>query len=241
MEWKLHTEYLLKSNEWNLSVIDKPKSFDKMKEAAKMLEFEYAVRDEGKSGAKYMTDAIAQQIMNNSRTENIWSTGRAFTFGLASYFFPRYYCHGAQSPKTFFNNAQDAEDGAFSDDSTKMLNQWWEQNKRTSGMAVGDQMRDMMAAQRILPHIDAKLDRIVDDDMDSGYSWKVSSYGIAHRDVVLREYNGIEYYNSIITFRDGWDRALHYSSKPPYDKYELWSSGADGTSGTEDDIYAGQE
>ena len=36
MEWKLHTEYLLKSNEWNLSVIDKPKSFDKMKEAAKI-------------------------------------------------------------------------------------------------------------------------------------------------------------------------------------------------------------
>ena len=49
------------------------------------------------------------------------------------------------------------------------------------------------------------------------------------------------YQNMSLTILDGWDRSLIYESRPPYDSYKLWSKGADGVSGSIDDIVLGQE
>jgi len=45
------------------------------------------------------------------------------------------------------------------------------------------------------------------------------------------------YSNKTETILDPWDKEIHYSSPPPYLKYELWSDGPDRTPNTKDDIH----
>jgi prepilin-type N-terminal cleavage/methylation domain-containing protein len=47
---------------------------------------------------------------------------------------------------------------------------------------------------------------------------------------------GVPYTNVITTVLDGWDRELHYESKPPHQTYKLWSLGPD-AGNPADDIY----
>lgn len=47
----------------------------------------------------------------------------------------------------------------------------------------------------------------------------------------------IAYTNSCLTVYDGWGHELHYSSPPPYQKFDIWSDGPDGANGTQDDIH----
>ncbi len=47
---------------------------------------------------------------------------------------------------------------------------------------------------------------------------------------------GIPYTNVFTSVNDGWDRELHYESKPPYQTYKLWSLGPD-EGNPADDIY----
>jgi prepilin-type N-terminal cleavage/methylation domain-containing protein len=45
------------------------------------------------------------------------------------------------------------------------------------------------------------------------------------------------YSNDVATIVDGWGNEIKYVSSPPYLSYRLWSVGADGKDGTEDDIH----
>ena len=90
---------------------------------------------------------------------------------------------------------------------------------------IGDTERDKLAKERwarFLENVplthgyDPKNDNIVEDDVGDTFEFPYS--------------------NSTLVVHDPWGRSLHYESKPPYQSYELWSSGPS-TDITEDDIH----
>lgn len=148
-----------------------------------------------------------------------------YTFGLASFFIPRYNGTAERGPRAFcgVDSTTHTQEGG--------VKQWTQFNSRVNG-ALGDSDRDLNAVRRILPHLGGKLgpdDRIA----DSG----CLSYWEAHRAHPL--YPEAVVTNLNVTFADAWRRELHYVSMPPYETYKLWSNGPDGVQGTSDDIVSG--
>lgn len=186
-----------------------------------------------------MTKTVQDTIRQRSLNENIWSAGgegRVFTFGLLSYFFPRFTGHASASPARFLGSSS-ASAPAAEDTFTpaNSINQWRDYNERAVDTRIGDIVQNIESSRRILPFLGASLNP----------NGTVANYGIVSRDPTgIRTVPGnknLEYRNMNLTIRDGWDRDLHYESRPPYDSYKLWSTGPDGQSGTTDDMVLGQE
>ncbi len=187
-----------------------------------------------------MSSDVEKQISDNSKAYSnpieAWEKGPAFTFGLLSYFFPRFKSHAEESPRVFIggdgsNPAEGNEQEDYQE--KKTINQWKHYNERTGG-TIGDIVQNLESARRILPFLGAFMNP--DGTIDDGNYGIVSKWATRSRAV-----SGLLYQNMYLTIRDGWDRDLHYESRPPHDSYKLWSDGPDGRSGTDDDMVLGQE
>ena len=196
------------------------------------------------ANAAMMPPTVQNTIRSEStgpNKKNLWSadgTGRVFTFGLLSYFFPRYNSHASESPRLFIGGSGSAPPSGGVDPFNKnnSINQWSDYNKRDNLTDIGDIVQNLESSRRILPFLGASLSP----------TNTVESYGIVyHGATAIREVSkdsGLEYQNMVLTIYDGWgEHELHYESRPPYDSYKLWSNGPDGKSGTEDDMVLGQD
>ena len=218
--------------------------------------FEFPVPGEGLEGDLGITPSMAAQMVNDSRSANKWNEFPVFTFGLASYFYPRYWSTGQVSPKEFYDGL-DAEDVLRSPQNKaifdNIINQWREHNNRSvDKVNIQDMNKDMTAIKKLMPLLDASIESYVQNKQRV---WKVTSWGCGEYQYEGPHhfYNGREYANAAVTFQDKWDRELHYQSNPPYDSYRIWSAGPNGSthnpmcdspascSKCKDDIVAGQQ
>lgn len=155
-----------------------------------------------------------------------------FTFGLCSFFVPRVNGTADTGPKAFRN--------------MKDCTQW---NIYNDGNSSGDSQRDIDAVRRILPHLGARLKYV--SDADTGKSKLVVDTdvegcilgigGWANRCERLHATGCRTNWLATIyddLSADGKDH-LCYWSVPPFETFKLWSKGADGQSGTDDDIVWG--
>ncbi len=173
------------------------------------------------------SEAMAKRIVegHHAKLSDWGGHCTVYTFGLASFFIPRYNGTAERGPKAFCgvkNHRQNDDDG---------VPQWTQFNSRVNGK-LGDSDRDLNAVRRILPCLGGKLgsdNRIADSGCLS--YWEAHRHHPFNDDAVVTNLN--------VTFADAWRRELHYVSMPPYETYKLWSVGPDGQSGTSDDIVSG--
>lgn len=229
--------------------------------------YEFPVLDEAGVG-KFISHSMAAQMFNDSESENKWNEFPLFTFGLASYFYPRYWDTAeGRCPPEFFGDLEAGEiaDGRDVSES-RIINQWTDHNKRrtTSGnrVSVRDVNKDMIAISKILPLLDTSVSF---SKTKNGRVWKMKrgsggiDWGLAGyewnswKTSGEHEYKGRKYHNQGISFRDSWGSLLHYQSNPPYDSYRIWSAGINGRTcdprcenpasckNCSDDIVAGQQ
>ena len=92
--------------------------------------------------------------------------------------------------------------------SGKSCRQWYRFNDRPLSDDSPDLERDMRAVQRFTPYMNPIM---------SGA-------------VIERSLKNQVYTNQYVTVRDAWENEVHYSSKPPFESYTLWSYGPDGIS-----------
>ncbi len=205
------------------------------------------------------SEGLARNIRTKDRRKEVaWRETRLFTFGLLSFFLPRYngFVHAPGSddlsgyPYTFAGVTAQAN-GNGSRTKGNALSQYVNYNKFVDGAISGDTERDLAAVRRILPILGGKL-----KFDNSG----VEDWGIISRDVRYRANStgegASEITNRIYTVYDAWGNSLHYQSIPPYETFKVWSYGPDGKTGvveeeingakkeidySRDDIVAGQE
>jgi len=192
------------------------------------LDYEFPLK-----GDNTMPDSIKNTILSLSQNDkNIWSPtyGRVFTFGLLSYFFPRYRSHAERAPDDLIGRRGDRYDKKWA------LNQWSQYNEANVDGDIGDIMQNIESSRRILPFLGASI-------RPDGTVEKYGIVRVHHPRRYVNEAHEREerfYVTEQLVIWDGWDRPIHYRSRPPYDSYRLWSSGPDGQSGTEDDIVVGE-
>lgn len=215
--------------------------------------FEFAVPGTGNEGDLGITPSMAAQMVNDSKTENKWNEFPVFTFGLASYLFPRYWSTSQVSPKEFYGDME-YDDVIKNDrnrvDKSRVINQWTDHNNRSdSRIRIQDLNNDMEALLKIIPMLGGEI-----ESNNKQTIFKVKNWGCAeyHAEGPHHFYKGREYANSAIVLDDSWDHYLHYQSNPPYDSYRIWSAGPNGQtcdpmcenpatcSKCKDDIVAGQ-
>ena len=174
-------------------------------------------------------EAKAQNIVANNRGRlSEWGGScTIYTFGLASFFMPRYNGTAERGPQAFcgVNSATHTQSGG--------VMQWTQFNSRVNGR-LGDSDRDLNAVRRILPFLGGKLgpdNRIADPGCI--VTWE------SVRPDPLDSSGEALVTNLCSQFIDAWRQPLHYSSMPPYETYKLWSNGPDGSEGTSDDIVSG--
>lgn len=174
-------------------------------------------------------ESKARLIVNGGRgTLSEWgSSCTVYTFGLASFFVPRYNGTAERGPQAFcgVNSSSHTQTGG--------IKQWTQWNSRVNGR-LGDSDRDLDAVRRILPFLGGKL----------GPDNRIESYGCievveTERADPLDGSGDSKVTNLTATIRDAWRRDLHYVSNSPYETYKLWSNGPDGVEGTSDDIVSG--
>ena len=181
---------------------------------------------------------LAQTLMNETQdgAVDIWKkdSGRLFTFGLVSYFVPRYKGHGDKAPD-FYVGGKNADDPATERDESeeyrqaRTINQWEVHNRRRTGsvrMSQFDLQANVDSARKIMAHLDGALKA----------DGSVQGYGIVASWPIDCSYETASYANWQLTIHDGWEREIRYESPPPYDTYKLWSPGPDGEDYTSDDI-----
>lgn len=193
--------------------------------------FEFAVPGTGAEGDLGITPSMAARMVNDSKKENKWNEFPVFTFGLASYFYPRYWSTGEVSPSEFYGDL-DNEDVLSSPqnkaDKNRIINQWTDHNDRSgTRVNVQDMNKDMTAIKKLMPLLDGTIESYVKNKQRV---WKVTNWGCGEYkyEGPHHIYGGVEYANSAVTFEDKWDRELHYQSNPPYDSYRIWSAGPNG-------------
>lgn len=165
-----------------------------------------------------------------------WSKARpVYTFGLCSYFLPRFNGTAEKGPNIFVTRSRGNKRTIKTKDGTEkvvddIFNQWANFNYSSESFN-GDSAHDLAAVRRILPYLDGKLGP---DGRPAGLGIIEDCNGmifsIEYDDVTNRNY----------TIRDAWYQELRYESRPPYDTFKIWSVGPDGQSGTDDDIIAGE-
>ena len=180
-------------------------------------------------------EATAQQFLNFEKSSGgtiQWgdgpNMGKFYTFGLVSFFLPRYNGTADRGPKKLVGvaNRQQSGDGS--------LAQWRNFNKKVSNK-IGDSAKDLNASRKILPYLDGGIDEAGNIDYGIITAWDSGARRLNCGTVEIVVTNF--YY----TIHDAWERELQYISRPPYESYILRSAGPDGQFGTDDDIVAGQE
>lgn len=163
-----------------------------------------------------------------------WGGGRNggvfYTFGLVSFFLPRYNGTADRGPKSLTGLGKGTA-GQVGKDS---LGQWRDFNKKVSNR-VGDSAKDLNACRQILPYLDGGIDENgnIDYGLIIGWNGGARTLNCDLVEIVVTNF----YY----TIHDAWEHELKYVSRPPYESYTLSSAGPDGQFGTDDDIVAGVE
>lgn len=199
--------------------------------------YEYANLAYLKADAKadnYSGNPAAILRAQDGTGRDLWVDGtQLFTFGLLSYFVPRYKGFADGAPEEFVGGKGDEDYN-----SKKTIHQWRSHNERTGKnrprMSEFDRQENIDSSRKILPYLDAALDK----------DGKITSWGILESGPTrFREFRESKnhpviftYRNLHITVKDGWGNEIRYQSNPPHDTYKLWSVGPDGASGTRDDI-----
>ena len=139
----------------------------------------------------------------------------AFTFGLMSFLVPRFKGHADNKicVDVFIGTKGNNSNFKRVNDGSKP-SAWYSYNT-----SYTDIQKDLDTSTRIAPFVN----------------------GILHWTHHKHTMSGQPYSNTVITVLDAWDHHICYESKPPHDRYRLWSIGPDGKNGTKDDIYAGKE
>lgn len=181
-------------------------------------------------------ERTARQFLNYEKTNGTiqWGNGGQnrgvfYTFGLVSFFLPRYNGTASRGPRLLTGLGKT---GQGSKDS---LVQWRDYNKKVSNK-VGDSAKDLNACRKILPYLGGGIDENGNIDYGLIDHWNVSGARTLNCDLVQ-----IVVTNACPTIKDAWERELRYVSRPPYESYTLSSAGPDGSFGTDDDIVAGVE
>lgn len=161
-----------------------------------------------------------------------------FTFGLCSFFLPRYQL-GSGGGLAWFglkNAGTAAEEGDADsvsyDENAHVFEQWRAHNKRRADSRVGDSTRDLNAVAKILPLLGGSMGP--DGKIDGGIINIVSGERKELRHV---ETPGGTFYVAVSRgeIKDAWgegnsnlgEHELHYYSRPPYETYQLRSAGPD--------------
>lgn len=229
--------------------------------------YEFPVSDQTGESV-FISPSMAAQMFNDSQDKNRWNEFPLFTFGLASYLYPRYWDTAeGRCPKEFVGDleSEDINKGKLAS-KKRIINQWLDHNNRLSGsggISIRDVNKDMIAISKILPFLGTSVSFKKTDDgriwrmkrkSDGGVDWGVADFewnswkiGGPH------EFKGREYHNRGLSLKDVWGRLLHYQSNPPYDSYRIWSAGVNGQTcdpmcenpasckKCSDDIVAGQQ
>ena len=159
------------------------------------------------------------------------NSGMFYTFGLVSFFLPRYNGTADKGPRTLTGVGK----GNAGQNNKDSLTQWRSFNKKVSNK-VGDSAKDLNACRKILPYLGGGIDENGNIDYGLIDHWNVSGARTLNCDLVQ-----IVVTNACPTIKDAWERELRYVSRPPYESYTLSSAGPDGSFGTDDDIVAGVE
>lgn len=156
--------------------------------------------------------------------------GKLFTFGLVSFFMPRYMIASQDPVNVPLMGAEISSSGGGKHGTG--VSQWEVYNQKDDTDMVGDSVRDINAARRILPYLGMKL-----APNDKG-QWSVVNAGDGviyspdikdcHRTVHTDTTGELDVYAQIYSIRDAWYHDLVYSSRPPYETYTLRSAGPDG-------------
>lgn len=194
----------------------------------------YEFPDRSSRGWGANPESTADRFLSaeNGGTEIRWGSGDNagifFTFGLVSFFLPRYNNTASGGPRNLCGVAGRTQ----TDDSS--LKQWNTYNKKASSR-IGDSYKDLNACRKILPYLGGGLDEAGNID-----------YGIIYRGQSGARRLKCPGANIVVTNRyytilDAWEHEIQYISHPPYESYVLRSRGPDGAFGTDDDIIAGVE
>lgn len=158
------------------------------------------------------------------------NSGIFYTFGLVSFFLPRYNGTADRGPKALTGLGK----GTAGQNNKDSLTQWRSFNKKVSNK-VGDSAKDLNACRQILPYLDGGIDE--NGNIDYGLIIPRNN-GARTLNCDLAE---IVVTNHCYTIHDAWEHELKYVSRPPYESYTLSSAGPDGQFGTDDDIVTGVE
>lgn len=158
------------------------------------------------------------------------NSGVFYTFGLVSFFLPRYNGTASRGPTALTGLGK----GTSGQNNKDSLTQWRSFNKKVSNK-VGDSAKDMNACRKILPYLDGGIDEAGNIDYGIIIPWNsgARTLNCSQAEIVVT--------NHYYTIHDAWERELRYVSRPPYESYTLSSAGPDGAFGTDDDIVAGVE
>ena len=179
-------------------------------------------------------EAKANRVIkaNKARMSNWGKDCTVFTFGLTSFFLPRYNGTAEYGPKRFVG----IKNGRLHRDEADGYGapQWTLFNSRADGR-VGDTERDLNAVRRMLPFLGAKLgnDNRVAANGVLVRTWRARPDPLSSSRAVTNVY---------YTIWDAWRHDLHYVSHPPYETYKIWSDGPNGINenGAGDDIVSGR-
>ena len=184
-----------------------------------------------------------------------WENNCLFTFGLVSFFVPRYnYAKSRGCPTELLgvpSKNPPANWGEAEKDGRHVVTQWKTYNKRRSDSEIGDSSRDINAARRILPYLDAELDAAGNLVKNGIMQECKDDYSFSARQI-LQTPGGtftvpIRVLRILDAFTAGNDinvvspHVIRYLSRPPYESYELRSSGPDGHFYNSDDIVIGSK
>ena len=223
------------------------------KESGQPVIFAFPAVPSGLKGAHLTFDASeAAQIADIDHNGALdWENNCLFTFGLVSFFVPRYNYAKANGCPTELMGVPSKNPPANWGAAGHPVTQWKTYNKRRADSLVGDSARDINAARRILPYLDAELDsggnlvkngvmQMCKDDFSYDARQEIKTPGGTFTVPIV----GLRIMDAFTAGNDinvESAHAIRYLSRPPYESYELRSSGPDGEFGTSDDIVVGSK
>ena len=203
------------------------------------------------SGLTFDKTEAAQIAAIDKASPLDWSKNCLFTFGLVSFFVPRYnYATSHGCPTELLGVPSDNPPANWGG-AGHAVQQWQTYNKRRADSAIGDSARDVNAARSILPFLDAELDSSGNLAKNGIMEECKDDFSFAARQVL--ETPGGTFTVPIRTLRilDAFvnpndinvvqAHIIRYLSRPPYESYELRSSGPNGVFYDDDDIVIGSK
>lgn len=245
---------------------------EKAKHRGQLMRFEYPLFDDfyypefDDAAVELIVAADGNETIDWKDVEGAKSHG-IFTFGLCSFFLPRYQLASEGGIGWFgIKNATSSgtvgdSDAASWDEDAHVFGQWYQFNKRRADSMVGDSTRDLNAVRRIIPYLGGSVAANGKVNLKGSIVQVANGEQMDFRHVKGKTLPGIPICRA--TIKDGYargnsnlgDHDLRYYSRPPYESYELRSAGPDdrtigdirgdgsvikaGDAETEDDIVVG--